>query len=156
MSLGSQPLRVKLAALGILLFVAPACLGASSRKHPVRDAKPDRPRLKLVVDPSVGFPPVTAVLTGQMTGVEVNDPNFCHAAVTWTRVDPGQTEDSPFRVREDPVCLHPSEESHVATSYTKTFVLYNPGSYLFRLVIEGKDRTKVQSGYAKVEVLRPQ
>ena len=52
--------------------------------------------------------------------------------------------------------LHPPEDTQVATSYTKTFVLYNPGSYLFRLVIEGKDRTKVQSGYAKIEVLRPQ
>ena len=48
--------------------------------------------LRLVSDQSVGFAPVTAVLTGQLTGVDPGDANFCHAAVTWIRIDPGLTE----------------------------------------------------------------
>ena len=135
-----------------------AGIDAAGRKdkdqEPAKDK--EKPHLRLVVDASVGFPPVTVTATGWLTGVDPRDANFCHAAVTWTKVEPGQTEDGASTVREDPGCLHPPEQVDVQTSFTKTFVFYNPGSYLIRLAIEGKNKTRVRSGFAKVEVLRPQ
>jgi hypothetical protein len=116
----------------------------------------EKPRLRLVADPYVGFTPVTAILTGHLTGVDRRDPNFCHPAVTWIRIDPGQTEDDGLRIREDPACTHPGDEISVEVSYSKTFVLTRPGSYLVRLIVEGKHGTRVQSGFTKVQVLRVQ
>lgn len=116
----------------------------------------DKPKLVLSADPAVGFTPVTTILTGHLTGVDMRDPNFCHAAVTWVRIDPGQTEDSGFRIREDPACLHAPEEVSVETSFTRTFFLSRPGAYLVRLIVEGRDGTRVHSGFAKIQVLRVQ
>src|SRR6266446_4961275 len=127
---------------------------ARPRKHGPAEDEKDRPRLRLTADRMVGFTPLSIVLTGQLTGVNPQDGNFCHAAVTWTRIDPGQTEEEGSRVREKPACLHPHEEIVVPTSFTKDYTLYAPGSYLFRLAVEGKDGKRIFSGYAKVEVLR--
>jgi hypothetical protein len=121
-----------------------------------RRAEKAKPKLSLTSDPAVGFTPVTTVVTGHLTGVDPRDPNFCHAAVTWIRIDPGQTEDDGIRVREDPACLHGPEEASVETSFTRTFYLTRPGSYLVRLIVEGRDGTRITSGFTKVQVLRVQ
>ena len=131
-------------------------LPAASRKHKPEAKKENKPKLSLVADPAFGFTPVTAILTGHLTGVDLHDRNFCHAATTWVRIDPGQTERDSFRVREDPACVHPEEEITIADTFTKTFELYRPGSYLIRLEIQAKDGTRVVSAYTKVEVLRVQ
>jgi hypothetical protein len=148
----------------LLLVVPPLATGmalpaaAASRKDkPARDKEDkDKPKLSLTADPAFGFTPITVTLTGHLTGVDLHDRNFCHAAVTWVRIDPGQTERDSFKVREDPACVHPDEEISVADSFTKTFELYRPGSYLIRLEIQAKDGTRVVSVYTRVEVLRVQ
>ena len=139
-------------SLGAALLFAVASPAAAARQP----ADQVKPRIRLLATPSVGFTPVTVVLTGQLTGVEADDPNYCHAAVTWVTIEPGQTEQSAGTVREDPVCRHAEEETRVVTSYTRAIDLYRPGPYLFRIRIEGKDRKRIQSGYVKVEVLRVQ
>ena len=61
-----------------------AGIDAAGRKdkdqEPAKDK--EKPHLRLVVDASVGFPPVTVTATGWLTGVDPRDANFCHAAVT--------------------------------------------------------------------------
>jgi hypothetical protein len=42
----------------------------------------------------------------------------------------------------------------VVTSFSKTFDLYSPGAYLYRLIVEGKDGTQVRSNFVKVQVMR--
>jgi hypothetical protein len=140
----------------ILALAFSVALPAASRRS--RQEKPPerKPRLRLVAEPAVGFTPVATTLTGQLSGIDSNDSNFCHAAVTWTRIDPGQSEEEGLKIREDPACLHPKEQVSVPTSFSRSWTLYSPGSYLFRLSVEGKDRTRITSGYAKVEVLRIQ
>jgi hypothetical protein len=113
-------------------------------------------RLHLVSDKAVGFTPVHVVLTGSLSGADSEDPNFCHAAVIWIWIPPGHTEEEGSTLRQDPVCLHPEEESRVTMTYTKSFVLRRVGPHMFRLKIEGKDGTAVQSGLTKVRVLRVQ
>jgi len=61
-----------------------------------------------------------------------------------------------FTSHEDPVCRHPESETRAATSFIKSFDLEQPGTYLFRIVVEGKDHTTVASGTAQVVVLRVQ
>ncbi len=145
-----------LLVFGVLTAAIPT--HASGREH-LKDASKEgkeKPRLRLVAEPAFGFTPVNVVLTGQLTGVDPEDADFCHAAVTWIRIDPGQTEDAGIRVRENPACLHPKEQVFVPTSFTKTYSLYSPGSYLFRLRVERKNGTRIDSGFVKVEVLRVQ
>jgi hypothetical protein len=148
-----------LTPLALLLFLA-ALVILLPTEAAARKVKPDpgkdKPRLSLIADPAFGFTPVTVTLTGHLTGVDLHDRNFCHAAVTWVRIDPGQTERDSFRVREDPACVHPDEDISVADSFSKTFDLYRPGSYLIRLEIQAKDGTRVLSTYTRVEVLRVQ
>ena len=143
----------------LLLLLAFLALGgpaeARGRKEKPDDDK-DKPRLSLLADPNFGFTPVTVTLTGHLTGVDLHDRNFCHAAVTWVRIDPGQTERDGLRVREDPACVHPDDEISVTETYTRTFDLYRPGSYLIRLELQGKDGKKIVSAYTRVEVLRVQ
>ena len=140
--------------LPLLMMLTSLALPAATRESKPEPKKEDKPRLKLVADPAFGFTPVTVILTGHLTGVDLHDRNFCHAAITWIRIDPGQTERESFRVREDPACVHPDDEISVTDTFTKTFDLYVPGSYLIRLEIQGKDGTRVVSAYTKVEVLR--
>ena len=140
----------------LLAFTAVLPAAAGSRKNKPAPEDKDKPKLSLTPDPAFGFTPVTVILTGHLSGVDLHDRNFCHAAVTWVRIDPGQTERDNLRVREDPACVHPDEEISVATTFTKTFDLYRPGSYLFRLEIQAKNGARVVSGYTRVEVLRVQ
>jgi hypothetical protein len=142
----------------LLLPILPSGLiGArSTDKQKPREEKENKPRVSLIVHPNVGFTPVTIVLTGHLSGVGPEDRNFCHPAVTWVRQDPGRAESDASIVREDPACLHDPQEIHVPTSFSKTVDLYRPGAYLFRLIVEGKDGTLVQSAYVTVEVLRVQ
>jgi hypothetical protein len=144
------------AAALLLIAALPGTALAARPRKPDKPKQDEKPRIHLTVSPAVGFTPLTALLSGQLSGVDPSDPNFCHAAVTWIRIDPGQSEEEGLRIREDPVCLHPPEESHVVLSYSKSYDLYAPGSYLFKLIIEGKDHTRVQSAFVKVEVLRVQ
>ncbi len=145
---------------GVLLSLGFLSLASGTeswaRKPREERRKEEKPRVRLVADPAVGFTPVTTVLTGQLRGIDPGDSNFCHPAVTWIRIDPGQTEEEGLKIRENPACLHPKEQVFVPTSFTKTWTLYRPGSYLFRLIVEGKDGTQVSSALAKVEVLRVQ
>jgi len=150
-----QPRGLSRMAIGLFLvcaFVSPSLQAGKSKT----EEEPGKPKLKLLAEPSVGFTPVTALLTANLTGVAPDDANFCHPGVTWIRMNPGQTEDRATHTHEDPVCRHPESESRAATSFIKSFELYTPGTYLFRIIVEGKDHTKVSSGTAQVVVLRVQ
>jgi hypothetical protein len=151
--------RSLVAALGCLLLAIQATGApdlAEAKPEKEKKERDRKPRLSLSVDTAVGFTPVTATLTANLTGVEPQDANFCHPSVTWIRIDPGQTEDAGLRITEDAVCRHAPEESSATTSFLKTFVLYQPGSYLVRLVVQGKDGTRVESAYTRIQVLRVQ
>ncbi len=148
-SLRTAPLAGSLA----LLLLLPASTAVGGSKTPDKD-EPEKPRLTLRADPSFGFTPVMAMLTGELTGVDQSDPNFCHPAVTWFRLDPGDSEETASKLRHDPVCRHAEDESIAKTYFTKRFTLSRPGSYLFRLVIEGKNGRTMRSDYARVRVMR--
>ena len=116
----------------------------------------DKPKIKLIAEPMVGFTPVTTVLTGQITGISPGDAAFCHPAVTWVRVNPGLGENDAMRYHQDAACRHPESEAIAVTSFTKTLTLHQPGGYLFKLIVTGRDGRKVESAYTKVQVLRVQ
>jgi hypothetical protein len=150
------PSRWRRAVGGLVLAVLGVIAPPLEAGKPKTEEAPRKPKLKLMAEPAVGFTPVTALLTANLTGVAPDDANFCHPAVTWIRIRPGQSEDDASRVHEDPVCRHPESESRAATSFIKTFDLYQPGTYLFRIIVEGKDHQRVESGTAQVVVLRVQ
>jgi hypothetical protein len=120
------------------------------------EEKQAKARLKLIAEPAVGFTPVTTVLTGQISGISPRDAAFCHPAVTWVKVNPWLSEDDATRYHEDAACRHPESEAIAVTSFTKTLTLHEPGAYLFKLIVEGRDGRKIESAYTKVQVLRVQ
>ena len=156
----NRHLRTSRITSSLLLAVAiGAALGPTPLAgKPKTDAEKEtgKPRLRLAADRAVGFTPVEVVVTARLTGVKVEDPNFCHAAVTWLRIDAAHTEDEPFSIREDPVCRHPKEESRSTLTYTKRFVLRRIGTHLIKVRLEGKDGLAVESAYTRIRVLRVQ
>jgi hypothetical protein len=148
--------RWGLATLLLLLAAAGAPLEGGKQKADGDPEERDKPKLKLLAEPAYGFTPVNALLTATLLGVAPDDPNFCHPSVTWIRIQPGQSEANATRIHEDPVCRHPDSEIAASTSFIKSFDLYQPGTYLFRIIVEGKDHRRVQSGTAQVVVLRVQ
>ena len=144
--------------LVLALLCGPGGVPAGARdkpkSDPARETEAEKPTLKLKVDPAVGFQPLTVTVSGLLSGVRRDDPNFCHAAVIWMLVAPGLREDDAQTVREDPACLHPADEVAVDVAFAKVYDLGRPGSYQIRLEIQGKDGTRVRSAFTQVQVLR--
>src|SRR6185503_19927191 len=107
------------AAFGLLFASALAVAAPVEAGKPKAEAPPPKPKLKLLAEPAVGFTPVSALLTAKLTGVTPDDFNFCHPAVTWIRIPPGQTEDQATHIHEDPVCRHPESKNKATTSFIK-------------------------------------
>jgi len=133
------------------VFPLPA-LSAHKKSTSSEDNK--KPKVVLSASPAFGFPPLTVQLVGTLSGVDARDPNFCHAGVTWVRVDPGSRPETGTKLTEIPRCLHDAQEVSVPTTFSKAFDLYAPGPYLYRLIIQGKDGTELRSNYVKVQVMR--
>jgi hypothetical protein len=155
MSSRSGSMRVRIACL--LVAMALGALGpvvAKDRAKKKEDESRGKPRLHLSAEPMVGFVPLSTHLTAILTGVAPDDANFCHPAITWLRIDPGQNEDSASRYHEDAACRHPASESAAMTTFTKNVDLYQPGAFLFKLIVEGKDHTRVESAYIHIEAIR--
>jgi hypothetical protein len=150
-SLILQCLAVSLASF---LLAPQGAVVLASHKDSVPDESHKGPKVVLSVSPAVGFSPLSVELVAILSGVDAHDPNYCHASITWIRVDPGSRPETGSRVTESPRCLHGDDEISVATSFSKTFDLYTPGAYLYRLVIDGKDGTELRSNFVKVQVMR--
>ena len=141
----------------LLLVLVPAGVGSSRSGDDKSKGKDDgKPRLRLVAEPAVGFLPVTTILTGHLYNVAPKDPGFCHPAVTWVRVNPRMREENATLYHEDAACRHPPEQTIALTSFTRVLTLEDPGSYLFKVIIETNDGRRVESAYTRVEVLRVQ
>jgi hypothetical protein len=65
-------------------------------------------------------------------------------------------EENASRYHEDAACRHPPEEAVAMTSFTRLLTLEEPGSYLFKIIVETSDGRRVESSYTRVEVLRVQ
>lgn len=140
----------------IAALTADAAARSGKEKEPNRPAGEEKPKILLKSDPAVGFTPLTVTVTGLLSGVRRDDPNYCHAAVTWLLVWPGQREEDAQKVREDPACLHAEDEVSVDLAFTKEFDLVRPGAYLVRLEVEGKNGTRIRSIFTRIQVLRVQ
>jgi hypothetical protein len=147
---GRYPLP-RLAAACVLLLCPIAALGYAGNDPTQPESQP---KLALTSTPAFAFAPVTVQLVATLTGIDSKDPNFCHAAVTWVRVDPGASPEKEIRVTEAPRCVHDEAEPSVATTYSKSFDLYRAGSYLYRVSVFGKNGKEIRSNYVTVKVLR--
>ncbi len=140
-------------AVIFLLAAVPGLPAVGAKGDPEANGRKN-PKILLTASPAFGFTPLSVQLVATLNGVSSRDPNFCHAGVTWIRIDPGTAPESGTRVREDPKCVHGEEELSVATTFSKTFELDLPGTYLYRIIVEGKDGTQVKSNFVNVRVLR--
>jgi hypothetical protein len=138
----------------LLLTILPASPLCAGHKDEPRQQRDKSPKVLLSVSPAFGFSPLTVQMVGTLTGVDPRDPNFCHAEITWTRVEPGSSPERSSRITEAPRCLHGESEISVTTTFSKVFDLYQPGPYLYQLTITGKDGTQIRSNLVKVQVLR--
>jgi len=153
MKLSSGLHRSPLLLGALVLALAGGPLRAAHKASP-RDEGRKNPKIVLSATPAFGFPPLSVQLVATLSGVGDRDPNFCHAEVTWIRVDPGSAPETGTKLSEAPRCVHGEEQVSVVTSFSKTFDLYSPGAYLYRLIVEAKDGTQVRSNFVKVQVMR--
>ena len=128
----------------LTLTVSPA---RSREKEP---EAPPGPAVQLAVSTHHGFRPLTLTLTGTLTGVQGNDPEYCHAGIEWEATTPSGR----FLVsREDPKCLHPPEQVAVQLSYTKVVTLEDPGLYQYRFLLYRRDGSRLSSTTQEVRVM---
>jgi len=146
--------------LGLFLgFSAPGLLLAGDPKAgadmaPGQSQSRKTPKLSLTATPAFGFTPLAVQLAATLNGVGPRDANFCHAGVTWVRIDPGSSPETGAKMSEHPRCVHSEDQIFVATTFSKSFDLISPGSYLYRVIVEAKDGTQIKSNFVKVRVLR--
>src|SRR5947209_525235 len=78
-------------ASAVTLLAPDYGFGGSSRKSkpPASGEGKDKPKISLTADPAFGFTPVSVVLTGDLTGIDLHGRNFCHAAIMLLCIDPG-------------------------------------------------------------------
>ena len=131
-----------------------ATLHVQARKNATPKEAQLVPKLLLSASPVYGFAPLSVQLVATLSGIDPRNPNFCHATVTWIRVDPGASPEKETRLTEAPRCVHAESESSVPTTWSKTFDLDWPGSYLYRVQVAGKDGKEVRSNYVTVKILR--
>ena len=139
----------------VVLFVA-SCWVIPADAGKKKSSPPEQPSAKLFLtsSPSFGFAPVTVQLVATLRGIDLKDTNYCHASITWVRVDPGASPEKESRFTEAPRCVHGNHETEVTTTFSKSFELNSPGSYLYRVSVAGKDGREIRSNYVTVKVLR--
>jgi hypothetical protein len=142
------------ASILLLLTCLLASTAEAGKKGQAEKQDRPEPKLSLAVTPAFGFAPLEVQLVATLSGVDPNDANFCHAAVTWTRVDPGASPEKQTRITEAPRCVHEADQPSVNTTFSKSFELSFPGSYLYRVAVSGKDGKEIYSSYVTVKVLR--
>jgi hypothetical protein len=152
-TLGRQR-QLSFLSMGLLLTCLLAGPAAAGKKGQGEKQNRPEPKLSLTVTPAFGFAPLEVQLVATLNGVDPNDLNFCHAAVTWTRVDPGSSPEKQTRITEAPRCVHAADQISVNTTFSKSFELASPGSYLYRASVSGKDGKEIFSTYVTVKVLR--
>jgi len=158
MALVSPLCRTGLLSL-FLGFVTPGLLlaGAQKSRAEMTPSQPESrktPKLSLTATPAFGFTPLAVQLMATLSGVTSRDANYCHAGVTWVRIDPGSSPETGAKMSERPRCVHSEDKIFVATTFSKSFDLISPGSYLYRVIVEAKDGTQIKSNFVKVRVLR--
>ena len=138
--------------LTVTLFLALATITstASGKNKTGSEPPTDKPSVHLSAGPKHGFRPLTVTLSGKLTGVDETDPMFCHAGVEWESRTP---QELVTVSKEDPRCLHPPEEVHVQTTFTKIVTLTRPGTYIYRLILHRRDGEKIFSNTQEIRVL---
>ena len=136
------------ATMALALAAVAAAAPVSSAANP--EPAPVKPSVHLSAGPRNGFRPLTVTLTGKLTGVDETDPMYCHAGVEWESRTP---QELTTISKEDPRCLHPPEEVHVQTTFTKIVTLSRPGTYIYRLILHRRDGEKIQSNTQEIRVL---
>jgi len=132
------------------LLLAMAVPAHAGRRPPAADPEPGKPALHLSVSPRHGFRPLTLTLTGELTGVDLSDQQFCHAGIEWESNTPAGLK---VISKEDPKCLHPPEQIQVQTTFTKIVTLSRPGTYVYRLILHRRDGERLLSNTQEVTVL---
>lgn len=134
----------------VLALAGGSALEAKKDKDGKEELKPAKPELRLLATPKHGFLPLTIFLTGELTGVDLDDPQFCHAGVEWESRSPLGLD---VRSMEDPRCLHPPEEIEVDLTFTKVVTLYRIGIHQYRLILHRRDGERVLSNTQEIRVL---
>lgn len=136
-----------------VLLLAFLVLGAAAGTGSVAKDEPPEPKLALTASPRHGFRPVTFTLKAILSGIEPDDPDYCHAGIEWeSRTPSGLTTTS----MQDPKCLHPPEQLDIQYSFTKITTISRPGTYVFRAIIHKRDGEVLMSNTTEVRVLNNQ
>ncbi|HET6371709.1 MAG TPA: hypothetical protein VFG76_00235 [Candidatus Polarisedimenticolia bacterium] len=128
-------------------------VGSPGRRSKPEAQTPTGPNLHLAVAPRHGFRPLTITLTGSLTGVSPDDPEYCHAGVEWEARTP---EGRLIVSKEDARCLHPPDQVQVQQTFHKVVTLAETGIFQYRLILHRKNGEKLLSNTQEVRVLSNQ
>lgn len=134
----------------IVAFLVVTAAGADPKRRSRKsDEGAGRPALRLSASPRHGYPPLRVTLSAHLTGVEPDNPDFCHAGVEWESRSPGGILTIS---KEEPRCLHPADQVSVQASFVRIVVL-DPGTYAYRAILHTRDGGRVTSPSVEITVL---
>src|SRR5262245_44017131 len=102
--------------LPLLLVLTSLTLAIANGKNPDSEEGRKSRTVLLTASPMFCYATLNVQLVATLTGVDPQDRNFCHAGITWIRVDPGASPENETRMSENPRCVHGEDEIRVATT----------------------------------------
>ncbi len=144
------PLTMLAAAALAGLLSSPQAAGRRHAPAPEEPQEETKPAVRLSVAPRHGFRPLTITLSGSLTGVRPDDPDFCHLGVEWE----GRTRDGLVTSsKQDPTCRHAEGAVVLPLTYSKVVTLAQAGIYQYRLILHLKSGATLRSNTQEIRVL---
>jgi len=110
-----------------------------------------KPDLKLRVSTHHGFLPFQVTLKGELKGVDPADWARCLVRVEWSYTTPGGLD---LTSLDELPCLDGEHAAEIPASFEKTLRPKEPGTYLYRIILEPRDGRRLAGTTQEVRVFR--
>ena len=135
----------------LLLFLMPTGTVLSGKKPDMEgEGKAGtKAKVRITTDRNTGFSPLPVTVKARLSGIPLQDEDFCHPGVTWILWS--LDADKVTRSSSQPRCHHKAGDSVTPVSFSKTFVL-GPGNHLCRLTIRDRQGEVLTSNFVRFRV----
>ena len=110
-----------------------------------------KPHLKLRVSTHHGFLPFQVTLKGELKGVDPADWARCLVRVEYSYTTPGGLD---LTSMDEFPCLDEEHAAEIPATFEKTLRPKEPGTYLYRIILEPRDGRRLAGTTQEVRVFR--
>jgi hypothetical protein len=135
----------------LVFLVAAVSASALAVENPSKEGgAPIKPKLELSVSTFNGYIPLALKITGAIKDVDVASIEKCEISVEWQ----GEKVPGILRNSKDYLPCVADGKAALTSEIRREFVIEEPGTYSYRLVVTPKDGKPVASASREVKVVR--